>query len=302
MTASDHLGPMKAPRFISAALDDTGTLWRDEAPSAVLPWWSFTKTAIAACLLLRAEEGALDLDAPMQGHPFTLRHLMAHISGLRDYGTVGRYRAAVEAGEAPWPVARMLEEAHADDLLGKPGSVWRYSNIGYMLLRFALEVSEGADLEQIVTRRLARPLGLQTVRLARSPRDFEGLVWDSGGYHPGWVYHGCLIGSAADAARMLHGILAGGLLPPRLVEEMSTPYMQGGAIAGRIWQRTGYGLGLMIGQSEGDVPILGHAGGGPFSANLVAHFPDQGLTVASFVQGSDETPAEWEALRVAASR
>ncbi|WP_212699663.1 hypothetical protein [Thalassovita aquimarina] len=41
--------------------------------------------------------------------------------------------------------------------------------------------------------------------------------------------------------------------------------------------------------------------GGAFSANLVASFPDQGLTGASFVQGSDETPAVWEALRVAAS-
>ena len=292
---------MAGPRFISAAVDETGTLWRDDAPGEVLPWWSFTKTAIAACLLLRAHEGALDLDAALPGQAFSLRDLLAHIAGLRDYGTVGRYHAAVEAGEDPWPVKQMLDEARAEDLAGKPGQAWRYSNIGYMYARFALEVSEGADLGEVVNRRLARPLGLKTVRLARGPRDFADMVWDSDGYHPGWVYHGCLMGSAADAARMLHGILAGGLLPPALVGEMTAPYMQGGAIPGRIWQRTGYGLGLMIGLTEGDVPVWGHSGAGPFSANLVAHFPDQGLTVASFAQGGDETPAEWEALRVAAS-
>ncbi|MDX1782032.1 MAG: serine hydrolase domain-containing protein [Thalassovita sp.] len=283
-------------------MDDTGTLWRDDAPGEVLPCWSFTKTAIAACLLLGAEEGALDLDAPVQDHPFSLRQLMAHVAGLRDYGTVGRCHAAVEAGENPWPVRQLLEEARAEDLLWQPGKGWAYSNIGYMLLRFALEVSEGADLGEVVNRRLARPLGLETVRWARTPRDFEAMIWDSHGYHPGWVYHGCLMGSAADAARMLHGILAGGPPRPALVEEMTTPYMRGGAIAGRIWRTTGYGLGLMIGETEAGTRIQGHSGCGPFSANLVAHFPDHGLTVASFAQGGDETPAEWEALRVAASR
>ncbi|WP_373050135.1 hypothetical protein [Thalassovita aquimarina] len=58
----------------------------------------------------------------------------------------------------------------------------------------------------------------------------------------------------------------------------------------------------MIGQTDSGVPVISHVGGGgAFSANLVASFPDQGLTGASFVQGSDETPAVWEALRVAAS-
>ncbi|CUH63253.1 D-alanyl-D-alanine carboxypeptidase precursor [Thalassovita gelatinovora] len=293
---------MANQRFISAAVDATGTLWRDDAPDEVLPWWSFTKTLIAACLLLRAEEGVLDLDAALPGKPYSLRHLLAHSSGLRDYGTVGRYHAAVEAGEDPWPVGQMLEEARADDLLWEPGAGWRYSNIGYMQARFALEVSEGADLGTIVARRLALPLGVQSVRLARMPRDFSGLVWDSGGYHPGWVYHGCMMGNAADATRILHGILVGGLLSSNLVDQMTALHMHGGGIEGRPWRRTGYGLGLMIGQVESGATILGHSGCGPFSANHVAHFPDQGVTVASFVQGGDETPAEWETLRVAACR
>lgn len=293
---------MSSNRFISAAVDHNGSVWRDDAPGQVLPWWSFTKTVIAACVLLRAKEGMLDLDAPMQGHPFSLRDVMAHVAGLRDYSSVGRYHAAVEAGETPWPVDQMLEEARADELLWKPGKGWQYSNIGYMMLRFALEVSEGADFEDIVNKRICDPLGLETVQLARTEEDFEGLPWDSDGYHPGWVYHGCLMGSASDGAKLMQGLIDGTVLGQDLLEEMITPYMQGGAIKGRIWTTTSYGLGLMIGNTETAGPAIGHAGCGPFSANLMAHFPTRRVTVASFVQGGDETPAEWEASRVACSR
>lgn len=289
-------------RFISAAVDLNGQLIRDDAPGAMLPWWSFTKTLIAACVLQRAGEGFMDLDAAMPSRPYTLRQLLTHTAGLRDYGPVGPYQRAVSAGEAPWPVAKLLKAARAEEPLGAPGTRWSYSNIGYMFLRFALEVNEGAPLGEIIHRRLIAPLGLKTPRLAMTPEDFETLAWDADGYHPGWVYHGCMIGSAADAARLLHAILQGGLLTAAQREEMMTLSLNESAIDGRIWRTTGYGLGLMIGQTEHHGLAIGHAGCGPMSGNLVAHFPQSGLTVASFSRGGDESPAEWETLRVISSR
>lgn len=289
---------MSTPRFLSVACDLNGQICHQDHGTALVPWWSFTKTLIAACALIRAGEGLLDLDATLPGKPYTPRELMAHTSGLRDYGASGRYHAAVERGDAPWPVAQLWQEARGDDLLAAPGKAWCYSNLGYMSLRFALEVSEGAPLAEILHRRLVAPLGLKTPRLAQSPADFAELAWDSGGYHPGWVYHGCMMGSVTDAARLLQGILNGPLLSPAQRAEMQAPYMESAGIAGRIWTRTGYGLGLMIGEAEGFGRVLGHAGCGPFSGNLVAHFPDRGVTVASFARGGDEAPAEWEALRV----
>lgn len=289
-------------RFISAAVDLHGRLIRDDAPGAMLPWWSFTKTLIAACVLQRAGEGFMDLDAEMPGRPYTLRQLLTHTAGLRDYGPVGPYQQAVSAGDTPWPVAQLLETARAEDLLGAPGTRWNYSNIGYMFLRFALEVSEGAPLGEIIHRRLIAPLGLKTPRLAMTPADFETLVWDAQGYHPGWVYHGCMIGSAADAAKVLHAILIGDLLTDAQRKQMQLRSLDEGGIKGRIWRSTGYGLGLMIGEAEDHGLAIGHAGCGPMSGNLVAHFPQSGLTVASFSKGGDESPAEWETLRVLSSR
>lgn len=289
-------------RFISALVDGDGRLIRDDAPGALLPWWSFTKTLIATCVVIRAGEGFLDLDADMPGRPYTLRQLLTHTAGLRDYGPVGPYQQAVSANDDPWPVAKLLDAARADDMLGAPGTKWSYSNIGYMFLRFALEVSEGAPLGDIIHRRLIAPLGLKTPRMAMDRADFQRLIWDAQGYHPGWVYHGCMIGSAADAARVLHAILRGDVLSAAQKEQMMQLSLNEGAIQGRIWDTTGYGLGLMIGRAERHGVAIGHTGCGPMSGNLVAYFPDRDMTVASFSRGGDEAPAEWEALRVLSDR
>jgi hypothetical protein len=46
---------------------------------------------------------------------------------------------------------------------------------------------------------------------------------------------------------------------------------------------------------------IGHSGAGPFSVNAVYHFPDilPPVTVASFTEGTNEAPAEFEVVRLA---
>ena len=46
------------------------------------PWASVTKLASAVCFLVAAEEGLVDLDEPAGPEGSTLRHLLAHASGL----------------------------------------------------------------------------------------------------------------------------------------------------------------------------------------------------------------------------
>ena len=57
---------------------------------AHLPWWSFGKTVLAAMAFKLAEQGRLDLDTPLAGKPFTIRQLLAHHAGVRDYGGLAR--------------------------------------------------------------------------------------------------------------------------------------------------------------------------------------------------------------------
>ena len=76
---------------------------------ACFPYWSFTKTVIAICALKLVERGVLDLDARLDGEPYSLRQLLKHTSGLPDYGQFSEYHSAVAANETPWSRDTLLD-------------------------------------------------------------------------------------------------------------------------------------------------------------------------------------------------
>jgi CubicO group peptidase (beta-lactamase class C family) len=274
-------------------------------PSLLFPYWSFTKTVIAALALQLASEGKVALDQRIGGAPHTLRQLLDHTAGLPDYGTLPGYHAAVAADEDPWPRDLLTERTMAQGRLFAPGNGWSYSNLGYMLAREALETAAGADLATLVQERITGPLGLGSVILATTRETFATVCWPGARhYHPGWVYHGCLMGTARDAARLLHGLMTGPLLSDAQRDEMQREHQLGGALPGRPWTTHGYGLGLMIGRAGPAGRVVGHAGGGPFCVNTVSHFPDaaEPVTVACFAEGQGEGRTEFEAVRLALAR
>ncbi len=273
--------------------------------SLLFPYWSFTKTVIAICALTLWERGEIDLDTPLDGEPHTLRQLLNHTAGLPDYCVLADYHKAVAADEAPWPREKLLGATLAKGTLFAPGEGWSYSNIGYMLARERIEVASGKSFASLVDDIICRPLGLNSIELATTREQFRRVHWrDATRYHPGWVYHGCLIGTAEDAARLLHGLLRGDLLKAPTRDEMLRRIPLGGSLDGRPWTDCGYGLGLMIGSMGDSGRAIGHSGGGPFCANAVYHFPDRvpAITVASFSNGKDEGQAEFEATAIALAR
>ena len=73
-------------------------------PDTIFEAGSVSKQFTAAAVLLLAREGKLSLDDPVRkyipelpdyGAPLTIRHMLNHTSGLRDWGSV--------AGIAGWP-------------------------------------------------------------------------------------------------------------------------------------------------------------------------------------------------------
>lgn len=270
--------------------------------SLLFPYWSFTKTIIAICALKLHEHGVVDLDDRLDGERFTLRQLLNHTSGLPDYSILFDYRRAVAADEEPWPRQRLFDAALANGILFEPGQGWSYSNVGYMLARERIESASGRDFATLADDTVCRPLGLNSVELATNREQFRRLRWLGGAtYHPGWVYHGCLMGTAEDAARLLHGLVGGALLSAASLDDMLRRVPLGGALDGRPWIDCGYGLGLMVGGMRHVGTALGHSGGGPFGTNAVYHFPDRvhPVTVASFSEGQNEGRAEFEAVAIA---
>jgi D-alanyl-D-alanine carboxypeptidase len=271
--------------------------------TARFPYWSFTKTVIAICALKLCENGVLDLDASLHGEIYTLRQLLNHTAGLADYSALPEYRRDVAGNETPWLREKLLGAVLAKGPLFAPGDGWSYSNVGYMLAREQIEAASGLSFAGLVTDLVCRPLGLTSIELATTRDQFSRLYWKAAKhYHPGWVYHGCLMGTAQDAARVLHGLFSGKLLGAAMFEQMLSRHALGGAIAGRPWTDCGYGL--MTGRMGDKGPAIGHSGGGPFSVNAVYHFPgrDIPVTVACFTDGEDEGRAEFQAARFAQAK
>ena len=242
----------------------------------------------------------------MSGKPFTLRQLLQHRAGLPDYGSLRAYHEDVAGGERPWPVKDMLQRVRADTLLFKPGEGWAYSNVGYLLVRELVEQAADAPLPQALERLVFAPLGIRDVTVAQEPGDLDATAWgNERGYHPGWVYHRLLIGSAEGAVLFLHRLLAGQLLPDGLLQMMCMPHPLGGPVPGRPWITAGYGMGLMIGLGKPAGRYIGHTGGGPGStAAVFQHAPEDGdlqarCTCAAFAPLDDPAVVEERAMALA---
>ena len=223
-------------------------------------WWSLTKAVIAALALRH-----LDLDAEVDwpGRP-TVREVLRHEGGVPDYGARPDYRAAVAAGDVPWPPEEMLARTRGS--LFAPGTGWAYSNVGYLLVRRMLE--RRAPLAELVRDEMDG-LGLHGTALAQTRADLAGAVGGDRPYDPGWVYHGTLVGPASEAVRWVHATATG----PHGAA-MAEGARVCGPLPGRPWAEGRYGFGTMCGPMEGVGRAWGHSGVGPSSVSACYHLPD----------------------------
>ena len=274
-----------------------------DRPDVLVPWWSIAKTAIAACALVLVDRGKLDLNEPLRGRAFSLRHLLQHTSGLSCYAESEAYKAAVERHDEPWSEDGLLAQIAATKLLFAPGQVWSYSNSGYFLVRRLIEQATGSDIESALNEMVLRPLGVSNTFVARTRADLKRSVYgDEDDFHPGWVAHGLLMGPPSDVAMFMHGLFTGALLPPGLRAIMAERHPIDVDLPDRPWVTKGYGLGLMMDVASPCGLCIGHSGQGPDSVSAAYHFADfdPPVTVAAFAPTDDQGLAERAVLTEAA--
>jgi len=137
-------------------------------PQTVFDVASVTKQFVAAVANLLALDGTVSLDddvrkwlpeLPEYEAPITLRHLIYHTGGLRDYlnlfplaGAGDYYSVSREQ------LLAMMSRQRAP--VFAPGEQYAYSNTGYMLLAHALERAAGESLGELAHERIFEPLGM----------------------------------------------------------------------------------------------------------------------------------------------
>ncbi len=131
MKALEQIDSWPAPTAAAAVVRPDGVVAQRGPADVVLPWASVTKLLTACAALVAAEEGVLDLDEPAGPPGSTVRHLLAHASGLpfegdRPIARVGERRIYSNAGfdllgrllaeRAEMPFAEYLQAAILDPL------------------------------------------------------------------------------------------------------------------------------------------------------------------------------------------
>ena len=298
MTRTDSTKP--DVEAVTATVVD-GMLAAGDVADAPVPWWSFTKTVLAAAALVLVDAGRLTLDAPLAGRRYTLRQLLQHRAGVPDYGSLDAYHDAVARGRSPWPVGKLLAQVYSQAPGFEPGTSWMYSNVGYLFVRQLIEHATGEEIGAALSRLVLTPLGIAHAGFARTPEELLGTRWGNAGtYHPGWVYHGLMVGSPAAAALLLDRLLRGDLLSSASLRAMRESFRLGAPIPGRPWQAPGYGLGLMI-ETTAPQSFMGHTGQGPSSTGAVYHFPARAssVTAAAFAPVHDQGLVEQRVVEIA---
>ncbi len=139
------------------------------SPSSVFRIASTSKQVTATCLGLLVLDGKLSLDddvrahlpeLPDYGEPITLRHLVHHTSGLRDYLTLmslsGRREQDWYSTEEALEVIFRQEATNF-----APGADHLYSNTGYLLMGEIVRRVSGHTLREFASERVFKPLRMR---------------------------------------------------------------------------------------------------------------------------------------------
>src|SRR3954466_8890135 len=109
-------------------------------PQTIFESGSVAKQFTAAAVVLLALDGKLSLDDPVRkyvpelsdyGTPITIRHLLNHTSGIRDWGTVMSLTGAGRGDRVITQPLALDVITHQLALDFKPGAEYSYSNSGY---------------------------------------------------------------------------------------------------------------------------------------------------------------------------
>ncbi len=157
-------------------------------PETVFQSGSVGKQFTAMAVLMLADDGKLSLDDPISKHfagspakwkPITIRHLLTHTSGIKDWEGLKYLDLRRDYTEE-----ELVKIAMGLPLDFPPGTQWSYSNTAYVLLGILVHKAGGQFYGDLLQDRVFRPLGMTSTRIINEaeivPNRAAGYVLDKG--------------------------------------------------------------------------------------------------------------------------
>ncbi len=264
-------------------------------PRSVFHVASVSKHFTAMAIELLVNEGRVSWDddirtyvpeVPDFGTPITLRHLVHHVSGIRDQWSLlsmagWRWEADVVTQKDVLDVT-----SRQTALNFPPGERYLYSNTGFTLMAVVVERVTGQTLREFTTERIFEPLGMEDTHFhddhemivrnrawAYAP-DPDGLFGLKNSI-PDFDVVGAtsLFTTAHDLAAWDRNFITGQVGGEVAIERLRTRYTLNDG------EEIGYAHGLSTGTYRG-LRTEGHGGADAGYRSDFVRFPDEGLSVA----------------------
>lgn len=242
----------------------------------------FTATAV----MLLVEDGKINLDDPVSKYlpdtpeswkDVTVRHLLTHTAGIKEYTGILDLRKDYTEDE-------LLAKAYAFPTEFPPGTKHSYSNTGYAVLGILASKVAGQFYGDFLRERVFDPLGMKTARIISEsdiiPNRAAGYQLVGGKLqNQGWVApklnttgDGSLYLTVDDFIKWDAALESGKLLKKASLDEMWTP------VKFKDGKEHPYGFGWALAPRNGH-RYVGHGGAWQGFTAVIDRYPDDKLTV-----------------------
>lgn len=259
---------------------------------------SVSKQFTAAAILLLAEDGKLKLDdsirrwlpsLPPTTDKVTLRQLLSHTGGLIDYEDLMPASTTEQLNDND--VLRMLSATSKSYFA--PGTAYRYSNSGYVLLGLVVEQASGESLPAFLQQRIFQPLHMDhTLMYVSGGPEVDHRAYGYSEENGTWTRTDQSVTSATRGDGGIYSSIDdlakwdAALYDDRLLSDASrklafSPHVK---VTGEPYDAN-YGFGWRI---TGDT--LWHSGESIGFRNVIVRWPKQHLTIILLSNRNDPEP------------
>ena len=275
------------------------------SPRSVFDIGSTSKQFTAMSLLLLAQQQKLSLDddirrflteLPDYGKRITIRHLLTHTSGLRDYLTLWNL-AGVDDADLTTDADAYALLTRQRELNFAPGEQWLYSNSGFFLASMIVQRASGRTLARFAEEEIFQKLGMRHTRfnddhmavIADRATGYAPRRGPSGGFATAMsnfeqTGDGAVQTSIEDLLLWDENFYSGKVGGTALLDAMQTP-----AVLNDGRKQT-YALGLTVSTYRG-LRTVSHGGAWAGYRAELLRFPDQHLSIACLCNLASTNPS-----------
>ena len=259
-------------------------------PDMVFRLASLTKEFTAVAILQLVEQGKISLtdnitkyipEYPTQNYTITIENLLTHTSGIKDLNAIIEFNLN---RRKDYQLIELIDLIKKQPLIFAPGTKCKYSNSGFIILGYIIELVSGKPYADYLEENIFRPAGMKNTCYDNTEKIIVNRV---SGYSPvknviqnapyesmiSAFSAGGLMSTVDDLYKWTQALYQYKIIKKETLENATKPYtLSDGSV-------TDYGYGFFLGNIQGSREVY-HPGGVSGFQSFTTYLPDEDVLVA----------------------